>query len=707
LKSPDHRAPAPEPPESTPAHWAWGEKIAVGAACGERSRVWFTVARGVVTEIFFPSPDQACTRELRFVVTDGAGFVSEEGDDTTYEGGLALDGSMTCTVVTTCNSVRYRIEKEIVADPILDAVLVRVRFVALAEPAERYRLFAVLVPHLANLGGSDTATTGKHKGRAMLYAHRDGTAVALASSAPWRARSVGYVHADDASDRAKLAALTGEYDRAGPGNVALTGEIDLGQRGETTLVVAFGTTVADAAHQAVGALTRGFDVARTQYSKEWAAWHDTLRAPWLRSSSDAPLLRQSLAVLKTLEAKGAPAGRVASLATPWGASRGPGIEGTYHLVWTRDLVESVGALLAVGSVNEARRAVFSLRCSQEEDGHWPQNMHLDGRPAWNKTELDESALPVIFVHLAEREGALDADEVRDFWPMLERAASFIVARGPASKKDRWEDAAGVTPFTVSAEIVALLVCAEAAEKKGDASAARRLRDTADEWNARIESLLYRRGGPLAEAVGVEGYYMRVGPPSSWTMDRTGNGPLPESTISPHELSVDALALVRFGLRAADDPRIVSTVRVIDAILKTELASGPSWRRYPNDHYGEREDGSPFDFSDACIGRPWPLLAGERAHYEVARGDLAAARSLRKTIESFANAAGLLPEQTWDAGDIPARGLRRGAPSGSATPLGWAHAEYVKLCRSIAEGRVFDMPRHAHDRYVLSRSTGRR
>ncbi|HET7198378.1 MAG TPA: glycoside hydrolase family 15 protein, partial [Burkholderiales bacterium] len=164
------------------------------------------------------------------------------------------------------------------------------------------------------------------------------------------------------------------------------------------------------------------------------------------------------------------------------------------------------------------------------------------------------------------------------------------------------------------------------------------------------------------------------------------------------VSPDALALVRFGLRAADDPRIRNTVRVIDSLLKVDLPAGPCWRRYNGDGYGENEDGSAYDGSG--IGRPWPLLTGERAHYELAAGDRASAQRLLAALEGFASDGHLLPEQVWDAADIPERELVRGRPSGSAMPLAWAHAEHLKLLRSLADGRVFDMPPQAHRRYQV-------
>jgi len=163
--------------------------------------------------------------------------------------------------------------------------------------------------------------------------------------------------------------------------------------------------------------------------------------------------------------------------------------------------------------------------------------------------------------------------------------------------------------------------------------------------------------------------------------------------------------VRFGLRAADDPRILNTIKVIDSLLKTELSYGPGWHRYNDDGYGEHSDGSPFDGTG--IGRIWPLMAGERAHYELAAGQVEAATRLLHVLEASAGAGNLLPEQIWDVDDIPEYELFFGKPSGSAMPLVWAHAEYVKLLRSLRDGRVFDMPPQPVKRYITAKTESKR
>ncbi|HEX5419955.1 MAG TPA: glycoside hydrolase family 15 protein, partial [Gammaproteobacteria bacterium] len=206
--------------------------------------------------------------------------------------------------------------------------------------------------------------------------------------------------------------------------------------------------------------------------------------------------------------------------------------------------------------------------------------------------------------------------------------------------------------------------------------------------------------------GVDGYYVRIasldGDGSASSTVIVKNVPVERREhVAAHLVSPDVVALVRFGLRAADDPRIVDTLKIIDALLKVETPNGPSWHRYNGDGYGEHEDGSPFDGTG--IGRLWPLLTAERAHYELAAGRSDEARRLLAACEAFANDEGLLPEQIWDSPDIPERELFFGKPSGSAMPLVWAHGEYVKLCRSLRDGRVFDLPPQTVQRYLVEKT----
>jgi len=233
-----------------------------------------------------------------------------------------------------------------------------------------------------------------------------------------------------------------------------------------------------------------------------------------------------------------------------------------------------------------------------------------------------------------------------------------------------------------------------------------MRELADTWNESIERWTYSRNGDLARQIGVEGYYVRIAPPETDCAASPTEGFVPIKNRPPgeslerasHIVSPDALALVRFGLRAPNDPRILNTIKVVDALLKVKLPQGPCWYRYNDDGYGEHADGSPFDGTG--IGRAWPLLAGERAHYELAAGNVTGAQELLRSVESSASGSQLLPEQVWDNGDIPERELFLGKPTGSACPLVWAHSEHIKLVRSLKDGKIFDQPPQTFKRYCV-------
>ena len=695
-----------------PARWTSSAKSGVGTSLSHASRVWFTLSHGILNEIYYPRVDQACTRDLGLIVTDGRDFFSEEKRHASSTVSYPVEGVPAYHLANTGKDNRYRIEKDIITDPRRDVVFQRTRFVALKGKIQDYRLYALLAPHLGNHGAGNTAWAGDYKGVPMLFAERDGRALALASSASWLKRSVGFVGVSDTwQDLMRHKQMTREYTRAENGNVALCGEIDLAAcDGTFLLALGFGSNVAEAGNRALASLYEGFESARDLYIGEWQAWQRMLPIMDSDKSDAHSLFRASTTILRTHESKRFPGGLIASLAIPWGFSKGDDDLGGYHLAWPRDLVESAGGLLAAGARKDVHRVLHYLQVTQEGEGYWPQNMWLDGTPYWHGIQMDETAFPILLVDLARREKALDKGDIAGLWPMVRRAASFIVRNGPVTQQDRWEEDAGYSPFTLAAEIAALLAAADLAELNNEPRAAVYLRETADTWNANIERWVYVTGTELAKLTGVEGYYVRIAPPE--TADAASpaagfvpikNRPIGQSAEpAVHIVSPDALALVRFGLRAADDPRIVNTVKVIDSLLKVEMPHGPAWRRYNDDGYGEHADGSPFDGTG--IGRAWPLLSGERAHYELAAGRRAEAERLCRTMEAFANEGGLISEQVWDSPDVPEKELFFGRPSGSAMPLVWAHSEYVKLRRSLQEGRVFDTPPQTVERYQIEKKT---
>jgi glucoamylase len=693
-----------------PPRWTSSAKTGVGTALSSSNRVWFTISHGILNEIYYPRVDQACIRDLGLIVTDGRDFFSEEKRHTRHQVSYLGEGVPAYRLIDTCEQGRYRIEKKILTDPRRVALLQHTHFLPLQGMLADYHLYVLLSPHLGNRGYGNTGWLGDYKGIPMLFAERGSIVLALACSVPWLNRSVGFVGTSDGwQDLKQHKQMTWRYARAENGNVALTGEVDLQLAQEGVLLaLGFGRNPAEAGNRALASLMDGFESSLAEYSREWLAWQDSLSPVEAGGSEEARLFRISTAVLKTHEEKRFPGGLIASLSVPWGFSKGDDNLGGYHLVWPRDLAEVAGGLLAAGAKEDVRRVIYYLQTTQEEDGHWPQNMWMDGTPYWGGVQMDETAFPPLLVDLARREGVLEAGEVARLWPMVRRVAGFLVRNGPVTQEDRWEEDPGYSPFTLAVEIAALLAAADLADLNQEPKIAAFLRETADSWNGCIERWIYVTGTKLAKQIGVEGYYVRIAPPEMADGSSPAEGFVPIKNRPPCQstapadliVSPDALSLVRFGLRAPDDPRMVNTVKVIDALLKVETPHGFTWHRYNDDGYGEKEEGSPFDGSG--VGRGWPLLTGERAHYELAAGRRENAERLRQTMGAFGNEGGMIPEQIWDSPDVPERGLFFGRPSGSAMPLLWAHAEYIKLCRSLREGRVFDMPPQPVERYLVNK-----
>jgi len=642
-----------------PARWTSSAKNGLGTAISRDSRVWFTLSHGILNEVYYPRVDHACTRDLGFIVTDGERYFSEEKRDARAETSALALGVPAYRIHNTAVDGRYRIEKEVWTDPWRDVVLQRVRFVPLQGRLADFRLYVLLAPHLANRGGGNTAWVGDYKGTPMLLAERENYALALASSAPWLARSVGFVGFSDGWQQLQAhRRLRETYTRAEIGNVAVTGEVDLlPTDGAFVLALGFGPTAMEAGQHALISLLEDVDGTQAEYVRAWKAWHARLMGG-ISPKARSPMLYTSAAVLRTHESKRVEGGIIASLSIPWGSSKPDDDLGGYHLVWPRDLVETAGGFIAIGAHQEVRRVLRYLQVTQEADGHWSQNMWLDGTPYWHGIQMDETALPILLVDLAARKGALEPRERDTYWPMVRRAASFLACNGPVSPQDRWEEEPGYAPFTLAAEIAALLVAADLADGHENTTAAKYLRETADAWNAGIERWLYLSGTELARQHAVDGYYIRAAEPDRADAASPCHGFVPIKNRPPNQspgsaasmVSLDALAFVRFGLRAADDPRIESTVKVIDRTLRVETPRGPAWHRYQGDAYCEHANGDPFDGTG--IGRAWPLLTGERAHYELAAGRTDVAERLAQAMEAFAGESGLLPEQVWDSADIP-------------------------------------------------------
>ncbi|MGD0515590.1 MAG: glycoside hydrolase family 15 protein, partial [Terriglobales bacterium] len=538
--------------------WTSSAKSGVGTALNQRSKVWFTTSHGILNEVYYPRVDQACTRDMGLIVTDGVSYFSDEKRHCTFENIPVAPGVPAFELINTEVEARYRIEKEVLTDPYRNVVLQKIRFIPFRGTLSDYRIYALLAPHLANWGNSNTGWVGDYKSVPMMFAQRDDCALAFACSMSWKKMSVGFVgHSDGWQDLSKHFQMTWDYTRAENGNIALTGEIDLaGCSGEFVVMIGFGGIWSEAGQQVRSSLLESYEDLRNHYVAQWEAFHQKL----LKLDSpqrERDLYRASVAVLRTHESKDFLGGVIASLSIPWGFNKGDEDLGGYHLVWPRDLVETAFGFLAAGAQTDAVRVLRYLESTQEADGHWAQNMWLDGRPYWMGLQMDEAAFPILLVECMRRDCPEVLGDLKRWWALVRRAAGFLVRNGPVTQQDRWEEDAGYSPFTLAVEISGLLAAADLAEAIGEKAIAEYLRETADNWNDNVERWTYVSDSDLARQIGVEGYYVRIAPPETDSASSPLEGFVPIKNRPPgqseeppaHIVSPDALALVRFGLRA--------------------------------------------------------------------------------------------------------------------------------------------------------------
>ncbi|HVI10771.1 MAG TPA: glycoside hydrolase family 15 protein, partial [Candidatus Binatia bacterium] len=416
-----------------PPRWTSSAKTGAGTALHRQSKVWFTVSHGILNEVYFPRVDQACTRDLGLIVTDGQSFFSDEKRHCSFANVPLEPGIPAFQLTNTELQGRYRIHKEVFTDHFRCVLLQKIRFEPLQGTLADYRVYVLLAPHLENCGYANTAWVGDYKGLPGFFAEHNKTSLAMAASAPWKKMSVGFVGASDGwQDLSTHFQMQWEYDRAENGNVACTGEIDLSAcNGEFILALGFGSIWTEAGQQVRSSLLEDYEDLRKHYVTAWQNWHNTLlKLDEPKREND--IYRASAAVLRTHESKDFLGGIIASLSIPWGFNKGDEDLGGYHLVWPRDLVETAGALLAAGAPSDAVRVLRYLESTQEADGNWAQNLWLDGRPYWSGIQMDETAFPVLLLDLLRREGTDGLGKLERWWPMVRKAASFMLRNGPVT-----------------------------------------------------------------------------------------------------------------------------------------------------------------------------------------------------------------------------------------------------------------------------------
>ncbi len=664
----------------------------VGTSLGS-SRLWFTVAEGILSEVYYPRIDIPQIKDLGFIIADGEGFWIELRKATNYRVTLPASGIPAVEIVHT--HPRFTFTLKICPSQRRDVLMLRFKL----EGDASLRPYALVQARLGGDAANNIAYVGSFGGRRALWAEQGPFGMALVAidadgADAWKRCSVGSSEASDGwTDFTTNGRMTWEYDTTCPGAVVLMGELPT----EATMALGLGGSKEAAATLAVSNLMEDFDAVWNAQYDAWKIWLAGSQRPVVRDDIDR-VLALSAMVLRVHQDRTYCGAAVASLSVPWGDTSQS--RGGYHLVWSRDLVETAGALVALQSYGDARDILRYLIATQQKNGHWFQNQWLGGSAFWQGVQLDEAGFPILLAAALKERGELDGIAAID---MVRRAATFIAREGPATNQDRWEENSGINLFTLAVAISALVEAAEFLE--GDARVfALRL---ADYWNARLESWTFVEDTALTKQFGISGYYIRTLPLGAPSHREALSTPVPIKNLltdpdlpASEQIATDFIQLVRMGLRSAEDPHICDSLKIVDGLLKTDTPGGPVWHRYNNDGYGENDDGSPFEGQGH--GRGWPLLTGERGHYALCAGE--DVMPYLEAMMAMSSPLGLIPEQVWDSTPIPDYKLDLGRPSGSAMPLVWAHAEFIKLVYSRKLGRPVDRPIATWARYGGVRPT---
>jgi glucan 1,4-alpha-glucosidase len=734
-------------------------KDCVGTARNTTSKVWYTVADGVLSDTYEPTIDNTDVATLQYIVTDGATFTDLQTRDMTYTVQADPTG-MACTVTATSASHGYRLVTTYVTDPARDTVLMDTRLAAAPgshTSIGKLRLYARLDAHVNGDGGGGSQNAGGNTGavdtstgspvpviystNTVTQAANRGYAVptymALRAGSPSATASVGYAGtASDGLTQLDSAHSLTTYDAAPDGHVTATEDVTPRHGGAVTLALGFGRSQAQAVATAGASLARPLRQVMRDYLGGWAGYDRTLRRPparypGLSARQAADLQRRyylSANVIKSSEDKTYPGAIVASLASPWGQAVAAGTAvggkpvyfGSYREVFARDLYEAFTGLLTDGDLSTARAAtLFLFNHQQLPNGQFPRNSLVNGEaaPDTGGTQLDESAYPILM--------ALQAGLASDaaLWQRhIRPAADFLVALGPSFGAERWEEQSGYSPSTIAAEIAGLTAASVIAADHGDAARAELYQATADHFQRTVKTWDVTTTGPDGAR-----YFIRLsktGDPNAAISYNLGNG---GPTVDQRAVIDGGFAeLVRLGELPAADPDIQASLGVEDKQISVSTPSGTGYYRYGTsavagsaDGYGDcyqpsqtscTTEGEPWPTTDTGTGHLWPVLSGERAESDIATGKLTGASALLEAMAQFSSGVGLVPEQAWEDPDLAASpqgsdpttasiGFTDGQAAGSASPLTWAQAQELRLMLSIGAGHTLETPSVTTQRYV--------
>lgn len=707
---------APGAPGSA-SDWASAVKDFLGTSVSDNSRVYFTGAQGIVTEVFYPTLDQVQNVDLQFLVVDAAkSWGADNGEEKRqrqHDISLVNGRAMAWQVVTTANQGQWKIRKVIFTDPSRNALVQRVTFQTLeaGKAVNDYNVFVLSNPAINDTGGGDRFPRGNDDsrtlqagGRTMVCASEpSSTSSALACSRPWKVvggntmLSSGFVGRNDGwtdlFGGSVDKTMDWHFDGAFQGNVAQMGWIDFGDDTHSSIsfdvVLAFGGSEAEAMSTANATLSGDLDGMQQAYVAGWVSYTGGLNGQGGHADDQYYLAAMTL---KTCQDKSNGA-MIAGPGTPWGEDQDDNNRG-YHMIWARDLFKFACALLTAGDHDSVKKAVdflFNVQMQTTDGdnpfsrkGRFPQNTFVDGTPHWNGTQMDENSMPIILAWKLHQVAPLNLGAM---WPKIKQAADYLARTGPGTEQDRWEEMAGYSPSTIAAEIAGLVCAAALANDAHDTSAAQFYLQKADEWRNNVANWTFTTNGLYDNRK----YYIRIDanqdPNDGIQLAfQNGAGTYDERSV------VDGgfLELVRMGVMSPNDWTILETLPEYDAILKqTVPGKGDLFFRYNFDGYGEQNDGHAYT-GQFGRGRLWPIFTAERGIYEIAKtGNGSVGKPYLDTLKAV-SPAGFIPEQVFNQTaeiktgwwTVTPPGSQPGEATHSMRPLNWAMGEYINLVAAM-------------------------
>lgn len=466
------------------SYFGMGRKDCVGTAQNTTSKIWYTVANGVLSDVYGATVDITNLQSLQYIVTDGSSWTDLQASDMTYTAAVDSTG-MSCTITSTPtdSSHDYTLTTTYITDTASNTVLIKTTMTGASGLNTYVRMNSAVN---GNGGGGDASSGGNMGGDTAtvdgnaLVSFDTNTSVAaqnatymtpqylsLTANAAFGAVANGYADPVDCTSNCQdpLTELENDFKLSADtstvsnGNVVQVAQLNT-TGGAWELALSLNTTQAASVSAGASAVSGDFATQQSTYESQWQTY-DSSTITTAPPSSLAGLnsdqvseassrYYQALNTVKAAEDKTYPGALGAGLAAPWGQSVPAGQNqasnngspswsqfdggyapyfGSYKEVFARDASQAATTLLYAGDTATAQNvATFLLTQQQLSTGQIPRNSLPNGQPAPDSgaVQIDESAFPILLAY----QSGLYKNNASLYTQHIVPAADWIIANGP-------------------------------------------------------------------------------------------------------------------------------------------------------------------------------------------------------------------------------------------------------------------------------------